>query len=784
MTIPTKRFRVRIDELRSSLAHIKGLEVSIGKIVEEWEEPEGPTPFPSVTDLRDWDFKLLRRYRPLYIPFCDLCCLCTFGKCDLSRNKRGACGLDIATQQSRIVLLACCIGAATHTSHARELVEELIKKYGRDVPMDLGTGIRVEAPHMRLVCGIKPKTLGDLEAALDYIESQIVQMLAAIHTGQEGSNLDFESKVFHIGMLDHVAMEIADIAQIIALGFPKGDPEAPLVDLGIGTIDLTKPVILCIGHNVIPSTTIIDYLERTGLSDSVQVCGLCCTAHDMTRYNKRARIIGPISWQLRFIRTGIPDVIVLDEQCIRTDIPSEAKKIGAVVISTSTKNCLGFPDKTHEDPDVIVDELVNGKIPGALILDHEKVGEVAVKAALKLAPKRVKFKSLPNVDEVIKYSKMCRKCRECERACPNNLPISQALSKAAQGDLSELAKLYDYCIACTRCEKACPVGIPIFSLISKASERKMKEEVFKIRAGRGPIQDVEIRNVGRDIVLGTIPGVIAFVGCANYAEGGRELVEMCEEFLRRNYIVVASGCAAMTIAMYRNEEGKTLYEEYPGEFNAGCLVNVGSCVANSHISGAVIKIANIFARRALRANYKEIADYILNRVGAVGIAWGAMSQKAAAIAAGFWRLGVPVIVGPHGSKYRRMLLGRKDRDEDWYVYDARTGEKVYVGPVPEHLFYAAETKEEAMVMAAKLCMRPNDTPKGRAIKLTHYIDLYRKFFGTLPPDLHLFVRTEADIPITVKEEVLKFLKERGWKERPTPLEPTLLEELVKRRVSA
>ena len=89
-----------------------------------------------------------------------------------------------------------------------------------------------------------------------------------------------------------------------------------------------------------------------------------------------------------------------------------------------------------------------------------------------------------------------------------------------------------------------------------------------------------------------------------------------------------------------------------------------------------------------------------------------------------------------------------------------------------------------MVMAAKLCMRPNDTPKGRAIKLTHYIDLYRKFFGTLPPDLHLFVRTEADIPITVKEEVLKFLKERGWKERPTPLEPTLLEELVKRRVSA
>ena len=156
-----------------------------------------------------------------------------------------------------------------------------------------------------------------------------------------------------------------------------------------------------------------------------------------------------------------------------------------------------------------------------------------------------------------------------------------------------------------------------------------------------------------------------------------------------------------------------------------------------------------------------------------------MSQKAASIAAGFWRLGVPVIVGPHGSKYRRMLLGRRDREEDWYVYDARTGKKVYVGPVPEHLFYAAETKEEAMVMAAKLCMRANDTTKGRAIKLTHYVDLHRRFFGTLPDDLHLFVRTVADIPITMKDEILKFLEEKGWKEKEIP-DPTLLEELVRK----
>jgi acetyl-CoA decarbonylase/synthase complex subunit alpha len=236
----------------------------------------------------------------------------------------------------------------------------------------------------------------------------------------------------------------------------------------------------------------------------------------------------------------------------------------------------------------------------------------------------------------------------------------------------------------------------------------------------------------------------------------------------------------MSIAMVKDEEGKTLYEKYPGSFEAGGIINVGSCVSNAHIAGAAIKIANIFAKRKLRANYEEIADYIFNRVGAVGVAWGAYSQKAASIASGVWRLGIPVIVGPHGSKYRRMLLGRKDKDEDWYVYDARTGDKVYGGPAPEHLFTTAETKEEAIVLIAKLCMRPNDTIKGRAIKLTHYIDLHKRLYGVMPDDIHLYVRNKADIPITMKDEILKILEEKGWKERRIP-DPTLLPRLIRKR---
>jgi len=780
-----KSVNLTIGELKSDIAHFRDVSISIGAVHQErWLEPMGPTPFPSLTTLRSWDHKLLGRYKPFYLPFCDLCCLCTYGKCDLTQSKRGACGITMAAQQSRMVLIAACIGAATHTGHARELLTYLTGKYGRDHPINVGdTGVEVEAPVTRLVCGIKPETLGDLEPALDYCENQLTQLLAVTHTGQEGNNLDFESKVFHAGMIDHVGMEVADIAQISAMGYPKADPESALADLGLGTVDKKKPVILVVGHNVSPSAGIIDYLRNKGNLSDVEVTGICCTALDMTRYSPRAKIVGPISWQLRYIRSGVPDVIVIDEQCVRADTLQEAAKVKAPLIATSEKNCLGLPDRTEDDVEAIVAGFVDGTVPGALILDPEKVGAVAVLTAMAMAPKRKKQGTEPSKEELVRLAKKCTQCMLCRRACPNDLPIAQALKAAAGGNLKLLDEIYDDCVGCGRCESACTQKLPVHSLICSAANSQTRNESYCIRTGRGSIQDTEIRKVGGPIVLGEIPGVVAFVGCANYPKGSREVAEMCMEFAKRRYIVCTSGCSAMSAGMYRDEEGKTAYERYSGAFEAGGIVNVGSCVSNAHISGAAIKIASIFAKRPLRGNYEEIADYVYNRVGAVGVAWGAMSQKAAAIAAGFWRLGIPVVVGPHGTKYRRMLLGRSDKKDDWYVHDARTGENVYGGPVPEHLFFAAETKEEAMVMVAKLTMRPNDTSKGRANKLANYVDLHKRLVGGIPHDVHLFVRTHADIPLTMRDEIKAHLDGHAWSEQPIP-DPTLLPRMIHRKKEA
>ncbi len=733
---------------------------------DKWE-PVGHTPMPELPDLRNWDMRLLKTYKPFYAPMCDLCCFCTYGKCDLTGDKKGACGIDISAQQARIVLLACCMGMAAHGAHGRHVLHYLIEKYGRDYKINLGDQILVEAPHIRTVLGLKPETLGDLEKAIEYVESQLIHLISSLHTGQEGSALDYESKALHAGMLDHVALEVCDIAEIVGFGYPTSRADTPLVGLGWGAVDRTKPVILLIGHNPVTAIPIVDYINANGLQDKVEVAGICCTAQEVIRYSDRAKVVGPLSRQLFFIRCGIADVIVTDEQCVRCDMPEEARKVGTALIATNDKICYGLEDVTKKEANEIVKEMVdNGK--QTLIFDPEKAAEVAVRVALELAPKRNKVLTKP--EEVPDLAKDHRLCNLCSQVCPNLLPVGDAIEAAKNGNLQPLVDVFNRCIGCGKCDQECPRHVPIIRMMQAAASW----ESWKLRVGRGPIMDVEIRKVGAPIVLGTIPGIIAIVGCSNYPEEITEVAEIAEEFAKRKYIVVLSGCAAMVAGMKKDKEGKTLYEKYPPDFDAGGILNVGSCVANSHITGAAMKVANIFATLPLRGNYEVIADYILNRVGACGLAWGPYSQKAAAIATGCNRLGIPVVIGPHGSKYRRLYVSRKEED-DWTVMDGREKKLVNTEePSPEHLITVVESKERAMVTIAKLCIRKNDTAQGRQLKLTHYIALHKQYLGTLPDDIHLFVRKATDIPIFYKKEVMAHLEKVGWKEKPVLTLPTLI----------
>ncbi len=601
---------------------------------------------------------------------------------------------------------------------------------------------------------------------LSYCEKEIVRVLHTTHTGNEGSYIDYESKALHVSMIDHVAMEVADAVQIVSYNYPKAEPNTPLVDTGFGVVDRSKPVIVVIGHNVMSARPIADYLDEKGIAEKFEIAGLCCTAHDITRYNPKAKIFGPIYYQMRVIRAGLPDVVIIDEQCIKTDVPYACSKMGIPVIATSEAAVHDFEDRTHDSVENIVKDLLGG-VTGVLIRYEkapEKIAEVAVRVAEEIFKRKGSKREFISRDDMMAEVEKCTQCMNCVFACPHSLRVDQAMAKAKKGDYSMFAELEGICLACGRCEQSCPKNIRIIDVIMQNSIDQLYEKTGKTRVGRGPIQDTEIRKVGQPIVFGQIPGVIAAVGCINFPDKMESIREILEEFLKRRYIVVTSGCHAMDIGMLKDEEGKTLYEKYPGVFDAGGLVNTGSCVSNPHISGAAIKIANIFAMRPLRGNYAEIADYVLNRVGAVGFSWGPYSQKAASIATGFNRLGVPVVVGPHGVKYRRAYIGKPWKREKWWVYDVKTRQKVGIEPAPDALLVAVETKEEAIVQLARLCIRPNDTSAGRQIKLTHYIELHQKYYGDLPDDWHLYVRSEADLPLKQREELLRVLEdEHGWK---------------------
>lgn len=745
-----------------------------------------------ITEMRHWDLALLERYRPVYHVVNQSCSLCGLGPCDLNNNRLGACGQDQRTFMAREALMIAVTGAAAHASHARDIVERLISELGAGFVLDLGKWVHIKMPIARTVTGADPETLGGLLPILGYIDAQIVSLLASAHFGGESHYLDYESKTLHAGTMDILSMEIADVAQISGYSFPKGDAGTSLVTVGAPAMSSDRPLILCIGHHSDVGYRIIEKMDSSGLADDMEVAGLCCTAHDMVRgYADKMNtgptsggpaVVGNLRDQLRFVRSGRADVIVIDQQCVRLDLLSESEKAGAFFIATSSQSCSGLKDETHRDPAALASELINGGVRAVFVSDPEKAASLAITLARACSPDRRKGIKSKRKGDIRKMAVDCNNCGLCTRHCPVNLPVSKAVfSLGAEikdlprldefGDLSvskELSRLYERCIGCGRCDAACPKHIPVMGILGEQAD--IIPEAGWMRTGRGPIDDYEIKSTGPSIVLGDIPGVAAFLTCPDYPDERDSVAKMSRLLAERGYIVLAAGCAAMDISI----GDKTIYRDFPGVFDAGSVINTGSCVSSSHAIGALIKVSSIFLHRRLDGNYDEIADYILNRIGAVAVMWGGITPKSFSASAGLNRLGVPVIFGRQGYKFRRTLEGRPGKG---FVFDSRSGCKITSALAPASLCTVSDRWQEAAVQVARLCMRPNDTTKGRRTKLRNYIELSEAFSGGVPVDLAECVRVHDDLPEERREELVKTLIKSNWQPGFIP-DPTLLERLI------
>ncbi len=741
-------------------------------------------PHPGIINLRDWDRLLLERYPPAYHPVNTSCAWCALGPCDLLQGRVGACGQSLRTLAAREALLLGLNGACAHAAHARDLLEYLINHFGAHLSLHLGPLVKIRAPLIQLITGTRPSRLGDLLGVLDYVETQLVRLEAAAHFGGESDPIDLESKTFHAGTMDLLALEVADLAQTAAYHLPTGSPHTPLVALGPGQIDRSKPVILCIGHHSAVGHLIAELLKERGLEDGIELVGLCCTAHDLARaHGSAVKIVGNQRDQLSFIRAGVADIVVVDQQCVRLDLKDEALATGACFIATSDQACAGLPDETYMDPEVLACDLAERAVAGTLVTDVTKAAKLAV--ALANRGKRSIFGHLFAGEQ---HALGCTRCGICEEHCPAELPLTEAVAALSwEGRWDILSGFTDRCLRCGRCDVACPFEIPVMALIETVAADSAVPKESAVRAGRGAISELEIKLTGPSIILGDIPGIVAFLACPDYPDGRDAVSWMASILANRGYIVLAAGCAAMDLALRssiygpveKGRDGEAMmnpYEQFPPVFDQGGIVNTGSCVSASHAIGAAIKIASIFLHRQLSGNLVDIADYILNRVGMVGVLWGGVTPKALAVASGANRLGIPVLFGPRGERFRRTLESRPDGP--WWVLDARTGSKLQGAPAPSALCTTAHTREEALVTIARLCLRPNDTTIGRQVKLANYAGLARELLGHVPEDLARWIRSPYDIP----EEWNIEEREKLISQAPDPVhipDPTILEELVR-----
>ena len=659
--------------------------------------------FADAADIEEWDSVLLNRYPAVY------------ANAELNLKKEEKLKKEEQAKQARQSLQEACKGLSRQLGVARRLLDFSVERFGREKELKIGKSVTYPSMNTSLLTGFYTKDLGEAERALCYAESQLSKLLLAQEQGGEQgreSAEEFEEKALHAGSLTFLAMEIAETLKMCCFGFYNAGtrPATEYTDfppveteVGLGAADTSKPVVVFLGSDFLPAWFAVEYLRRSGAGseEAVEICGVGAVGHDIPRFYKRGKVLASAVKAREVFRAGIPDVVVVSgELCFELDVLEEAKRVGAKVVACGLD--LELEERSAKTVQDLVSEVLEKDLPGVRISGPEKAGELAVRLA-------VGVKKIPK------------------------------------------------------------------------KKGKIKQDKFLMRAGRGPMSELEWRDLTFGIILGgNGPGMINILGCGDRGDcegsgNGKEVAEIARYFLERNALVTVSGCVAADVAKYFDEEEggrKFLFEQYIAAGVLKGLVNFGGCTAISHVPAAVYRGALVGSGYVPKANWTQIADYLYARLPVVAIIWGAWTETTFAVASGLVRSGIPVVVGPScspscsgssSSNFKRFFLGDKNDRSKWWMYDGVTGEKKEVEPCPVHMLVPVETKEEAIAMSAKLLHRPLALRDPRLASLEAENEAYKNFFGEYSDDWHLFVRSEQELHVMRRAELLRKLKEEhGW----------------------
>jgi len=709
-------------------------------------------PFAGSHDLAEWDRILLERYRPLYT------------------GAALACG-GRASEDARAVVCALetlrehIMAAAKSVASARELLDEALKVFGPDKEVELGRSIAYKACNTAVLTGFEPRNLGEMDRALEYAEAQLIEQMVVAAQGC-GDPVDLESRALHLGSLNFLASEIEELTKICCFDYlSTGDMPvkemaffpAVRVPIGMGCVDRTKPVLAFFGDSSLAIFYTVGRLEEEGLAPAMEITGLGNAGHELVRIYEHGKILTSTGKALKGIRAGVADLIVATESCFPVDVVGQAAKAGIPVLVTGSRSSYPLADRSGEAVGALAERLK--KRESILVRCFEKAADV-VAAFFKDFPG--KMGTVPNRTVAGQAMERCTGCDACFHACPKSLQISTAFKA---GDPIAVAEVYDQCLFCGRCEEACPEQIPVMDCLLACSAGRLASDRFRMRPGRGPLSHLEFRDLTFGLVLGgNGPGMVTLLGCGHYSGSDEDLAAMAKDLLDRNCVVMTAGCAAADVARSIDPAtGKTLSEQYPSLATLKGLVNCGGCSADAHIMASMFKFARLGGGISIKANFEQPADYSLNRAPFAVIIWGPASEKMMVKAAGFARVGAPVILGPSGLRFSRMLVGNKYDRRAWIMYDGLTGELREIEPAPPHLIYPVETKEEAVTMAIKLCFTPCALRDPRLSTIDNYTEAHEKYFGELPDDWTYYLRSPMELHVMKRMRFLDILRrEHGW----------------------
>lgn len=726
-------------------------------------------PFIQVQDMEEWDRQNLDRYPPTYAPLFLSCGLCGVHPCDLGGGRKGSCGLTPEKAISLRGLQQACTGAGQFIHQARLLYDYLISHLDPSARIDLGYQIYYRCPNIMMVTGTYPEHLSELEPVLSYLERELAEAVAACSPATPLTPQDLEGRTFQLGMLSFVAMEVSELINMCAMdhncagrldivALQKWPP--PTTPTGVGGVDRTRFVLLFVGTADIIGWEVVKRVKAEGLEEKVELCGVGDAGLKLSRIYDGARVLGIGAHLLKFLRLGIPDLILYDGGCVPVDLLAEARKLEVPVILPSKLAFSFLPNLTRCSPEEIVAHFREHPAAAACIVDYPKAAQAAL-ALREVLPRSRKGLTFVQGD-LQELSKAYGDRQELDLSCPAELELAEAFEAAGQGDIEGFRRRVKGCTFCGRCEAHTTGKASPLELILKGSEAELQAERAHMRAGRGPVTHVEYRDAAFS-VWAACPGFITLTGCAATPNAVEEIAWLAEEYASIGFIVYLSGCAAIAAGQVKDAQGKTVYERHYGTFQIRGVVNTGECSTNCHCLGGDTKLSVIAGRVPYRANYIEIADYLLNRWGSTVVIWGATSEKLFAMASGWARIGIPALIGPASQELMdRFLLGDGKDSSRWWLYDILRGKKVYVEPGKSHLIAPVSTKEEALNVAARLMMSPCDITPARETRIMHYVDTYQPLEKGLPEDWHHFCRGITELPTRLKFKLLRDLDRKGW----------------------